>query len=1108
MSPSRTFILRPVATSLLMAGILLTGFVAYRQLPVSALPEVDYPIIQIVTFYPGASPDVMASSVTAPLERQFGQVPGLQQMTSVSSDGSSVITLQFNLSLNIDVAEQEVQQSINASGTYLPADLPTPPIYSKTNPADAPILTLALTSKDIPLSQVEDLADTRLAPKISQLPGVGLVSITGGQKPAVRIQANPSQLASYALNMEDLRTALVAANVNQAKGNFDGPHQAYQIGANDQLLSSADYSGLVIAYKNGAPVKLTDVATISDSVENARQAAWMNKVPAVIVNIQRQPGANTIEVVDQIHKLLPQLTTTLPASVKVATLTDLTTTIRASVADVEFELMLTIGLVVMVIFLFLRSLSATIIPSVAVPLSIVGTLGVMYLLGYSLNNLTLMALTISTGFVVDDAIVMIENIVRYIEMGDAPMEAALKGAEQIGFTIISLTISLIAVLIPLLFMGDIVGRLFREFAVTLSVTILMSAVVSLTLTPMMSARLLKHNPEATQGKLYRWSEDMFNKAIEFYGRTLKFVLRFQTITLLIAVATLALTVVLFYEIPKGFFPIQDTGVIQGVTEAAQSVSFSEMSRLQQQVAASLLKDPAVESLSSFIGIDGTNTTLNSGRVQINLKPLDQRKISASDVIRRLQPDLAKISGITLYMQPVQDLTVDDRVSRTQFQYTLEDPSADELNVWAPKMVAKLKQLPQLSDVASDQQTQGVQAKLVFDRSTASRLGITASSIDQTLYDAYGQRQVSTIFTQLNQYHVILEVKPGFDQRPIDLDRLYIRSGMTNASAGSVSGGTASSGSFGPSSSATSPSAVSSQTGSSGVVSGGTSASAPASPLRFGPTQSTSAFPNGGQVPFSAFTHMDTTSAPIAITHQGQFPVTTISFNLAPDASLGDAIDAVNRLKDNLGMPASVEGSFQGTAAAFTNSLSNEPLLILAALITVYLVLGVLYESYIHPITILSTLPSAGVGALLALYITGNDFSVIALIGIVLLIGIVKKNAIMMIDFALEAERDQHLSPLDSIYQACLLRFRPIMMTTMAALLGGLPLALGSGVGSELRRPLGITIVGGLIVSQVLTLYTTPVIYLFFDRLARRFGHEPEKEQAGDQTPAATEPSHA
>jgi multidrug efflux pump len=1091
MSPSRTFILRPVATSLLMVGILLAGIVAYRQLPVSALPEVDYPIIQVMTFYPGASPDVMASSVTAPLERQFGQVPGLQQMTSVSSDGSSVITLQFSLSLDIDIAEQEVQQSINASGTYLPADLPVPPVYTKTNPADAPILTLALTSNEIPLSQVEDLTDTRLAPKISQLPGVGLVSISGGQKPAVRIQANPTQLSAYGMNLEDVRTALVAANVNQAKGNFDGLHQSYQIGANDQLLSSADYSGLVIAYKNGAPVRLTDVATVKDDIENIRQAAWMNEVPAVILNIQRQPGANTIAVVNQIQQLLPQLTSTLPASVKVTTLTDLTTTIRASVKDVEFELLLTIGLVVMVIFLFLRSVNATIIPSVAVPLSLVGTFGVMYMLGYSLNNLTLMALTISTGFVVDDAIVMIENISRYVEEGMKPMDAALKGSAQIGFTIISLTISLIAVLIPLLFMGDIVGRLFREFAVTLSVTILVSAVVSLTLTPMMSARLLKHTEESEQGRLFQASERAFESVIAFYGKTLKFVLRFQTITLLVAVATLLLTVFLYYEIPKGFFPIQDTGVIQGVTESVQSVSFGEMSRLQQEVVKTLLKDPAVDGLSSFIGIDGTNTTLNSGRIQINLKPLNQRNGSATDIIRRLQPDLAKISGITLYMQPVQDLTVDDRVSRTQFQYTLEDPNADELNSFAPKMLAKLQQLPELSDVASDQQTQGIQAKLVFDRATASRLGITASSIDQTLYDAYGQRQVSTMFTQLNQYHVVLEVQPNFGQRPLDLSSLYVRSGMAGGGGGLVSGGSAST-------------STASSAGPS-VVAGGTSATAPASPFQAGPVQSTTAFPNGGEVPLSAFTHLETTSVPITVNHQGQFPVTTLSFNLSPTASLGDAIAAVNTAKDSLAMPASIQGAFQGTAAAFESSLSNQPMLILAALVTVYIVLGVLYESYIHPITILSTLPSAGVGALLALIITGNDFSIIALIGIVLLIGIVKKNAIMMIDFALEGERQRGMKPEDAIYEACLLRFRPIMMTTMAALLGGLPLALLSGTGAELRRPLGITIVGGLILSQLLTLYTTPVIYLFFDRLAARFSHRHQEAPAKKPKPGTSKP---
>jgi len=1096
-SPSRTFILRPVATSLLMIGILLAGGVAYEQLPVSALPEVDYPTIQVVTFYPGASPDVMASSVTAPLERQFGQVPGLQQMTSTSSDGSSVITLQFNLSLSIDVAEQEVQQSINASGTFLPTDLPIPPVYNKTNPADTPILTLALTSKTEQLSKVEDLADTRLAPKISQLPGVGLVSISGGQKPAVRIQVNPTVLASYGLNMEDLRSAIVAANVNQAKGNFDGAHQSYQIGANDQLLSSDDYRPLIVAYRNGAPVKLSKVADIIDDVENVRQAAWMNEVPAVIVNIQRQPGANIIQVVDRIKTLLPTLTATLPTSIQVSILTDRTNTIRASVEDVQFELMLTIGLVVLVIFLFLRNLSATIIPSVAVPLSLVGTFGVMYLLGYSLNNLTLMALTISTGFVVDDAIVMIENIVRYIEEGEEPLRAALKGAEQIGFTIISLTISLIAVLIPLLFMGDIVGRLFREFAITLAVTILVSAVVSLTLTPMMCSRLLKHKPDQAQGRLYRASERAFEAVIALYGKMLRFVLRWQTATLLVAVGTLVLTVYQFWTIPKGFFPIQDTGVIQGVSEAAQTVSFPEMSNLQQQLTKVILTDPAVDNLSSFIGIDGTNTTLNSGRILINLKPLAERKISASDVIRRIQPQLAKVAGITLFMQPVQDLTVEDRVSRTQFQYTLEDPSADELNTYAPQMLARLKELPDLADVATDQQVQGLRARLVFDRDTAARLGITPATIDQTLYDAYGQREVSTIFTQLNQYHVVLEVQPAFQQNPYDLRNLFIRTAA--GSGGSATSGLVAGGSASTTNTISSAPAFSTST----AVSNTNTASAAASNsnLGGGAIASSSVFPTGGQVPLGAFTHVQTQAVPITVNHQGQFPVITLSFNLAPNASLGDAVAAVNRVKDELNMPQSIQAAFQGTAQAFQASLANEWVLILAALVTVYIVLGVLYESYIHPITILSTLPSAGVGALLALNVTGADFSVISLIGIVLLIGIVKKNGIMMIDFALEAERKEGMQPVEAIYQACLLRFRPIMMTTMAALLGAVPLALGTGTGSELRRPLGITMIGGLLISQMLTLFTTPVIYLFFDRLARRFSRHPEVDPGMEPVPA-------
>jgi multidrug efflux pump len=1022
MSPSRPFILRPVATSLLMGGLLLVGAVAYKQLPVSALPQVDYPTSQVTTYYPGASPEVMASSVTAPLERQFGQVPGLNQMTSTSSSGSSNITLQFALDLNIDVEEQQVQAAINAAGTFLPTSLPNPPIYSKTNPADAPIITLALSSDTMALNQVEDYADTRFAQKISQLPGVGLVSISGGQKPAVRIQANPMALSSYHLNLEDLRAAISAANVNLAKGNFDGLRNSYTIGANDQLLTGKDYKPLVVAYRNGAPVTLSEVATVVDDAENVKLAAWMNETPAVIVNIQRQPGANIIEVVDRVKRLLPTLQASLPTSIDVKVLTDRTITIRASVEDVQFELILTVGLVVMVIFLFLRTLAATVIPSVAVPLSLVGTFGVMYLLGYSLNNLTLMALTISTGFVVDDAIVMIENIARYIEEGMAPMEAALKGSEQIGFTILSLTVSLIAVLIPLLFMGDIVGRLFREFAMTLAVTILISAMVSLTLTPMMCARLLKHKPESEQGALYQLSERAFVAVIRFYGKTLTQVLRAQPITLIVAAGTLAATIYLFLIIPKGFFPVQDTGVILGISEAPQTISFPAMSQRQQSLAKVILQDPAVESLSSFIGVDGTNTTLNSGRIQINLKPLEDRKISASDVIRRLQPDLAKVEGITLFMQPVQDLTVEDRVSRTQFQYSLEDADPKELAVWVPRFLEKLQQIPQLRDVASDQLNGGLQAKLVIDRNTASRFGITPQLIDDTLYDAYGQRQISIMFTQLNQYRVILELKPDLQQNPDELKNIYIRSQQ------------------------------------------------------------------GGEVPLSAFTTFQAGTSPLVVNHQGQFPVVTASFNLAPGASLGDAVTAIDNAKKELAMPASVQATFQGTAAAFLNSLSNEPILILAALVTVYIVLGVLYESYIHPITILSTLPSAGVGALLALMICNTDFSVIALIGIVLLIGIVEKNAIMMIDFALEAERKEGRDPFDAIFQACLLRFRPIIMTTLAAMLGGVPLALGSGTGAELRRPLGIAIVGGLIFSQLLTLYTTPVIYLTFDRLAKRLSY--------------------
>jgi multidrug efflux pump len=1036
MNPSRPFILRPIATSLLMAAVLLIGIIGFRQLPIAALPEVDYPTMQVLTFYPGASAQVVASAITAPLERQLGEVPGLNQMLSSSSDGASVITLQFNLSLSIDVAEQDVQEAINAAQNFLPPALPMPPVYNKVNPADAPILTLALTSDTMPLSQVEDYTDTRLAEKISQLPGVGAVTISGGQKPAVRIQINPTQLASYGLNLEDVRTALTAASVDTAKGNFDGPAQSFQIGANDQITTSADYKKLVLAYKNGAPVMLTDVAKVVDGVENAELSAWMNNVPAVIVNIQRQPGANIIDVVDKIKALLPKLRATIPPVIKIAVLTDRTTTVRASVSDVEFELMLCIALVVAVIFVFLRTLAATLIPSIAVPLSLVGTFGAMYALGFSLNNLTLMALTISTGFVVDDAIVMIENITRYVEQGERPLDAALKGAAQIGFTIMSLTVSLIAVLIPLLFMGDITGRLFREFAITLSATILISAVVSLTLTPMLCAKLLKHKDESQQGRFYKESERIFEKIIDFYRRTLDWVLERRTLTLLVAVATLVLTVLLYIIVPKGFFPVQDTGEIQAVTEASQSVSFAKMAQLQQQLAATILKDPSVESLSSFIGVDGTNTTLNSGRIQINLKPLADRK-SASDVIASLRTAAAEIDGVNLYLQPVQDISVEDIVSRTEYQYSMQDPNADELASYSAKFVERLKQLPELEDVATDQQNDGRQAALTIDRPTASRLGITTQNIDDTLYDGFGQRQVSTLFTQLNQYHVILEVDPKFRVSPANLGDVYLQSAT------------------------------------------------------------------GSSIPLSTIAQVAQVKAPTLISHMGQFPATTVSFNLAPNASLGAAVKAIQKVEKDLPAPAAMEGTFQGTAQAFMSSLSNESILVLSALLTVYIVLGVLYESYIHPITILSTLPSAGVGALLALLVCGNELTVVAIIGIVLLIGIVQKNAIMMIDFALEAQRKENKSAFDAIHEACLLRFRPILMTTMAAMLGAMPLAFGHGVGSELRRPLGITIIGGLIFSQVLTLYTTPVIYLFFDGLAQRFAkwrgksasQEPREEPA-------------
>jgi multidrug efflux pump len=1031
----------------------------------------------------------MSTTVTAPLERQFGQLQGLSQMTSSSSGGTSVIVLQFNLSLAIDVAEEEVQAAINASQSLLPSILPAPPTYSKTNPADAPVLTLAITSHAMPLSQVEDLVDTRLAPKISQLNGVGLVTISGGQKPAVRIQAIPTAMSSYGINLEDLRTALTNASVNAAKGNFDGPRQDYQIDANDQLVTSDDYGKVVVAYRNGAPVMLTDVARIVNGVENNNQAAWMNQTPAVILNVQRQPGANTISVVKSIKGLMPQLEANLPTGILVTTLTDLTTAIEASVSDVEFELMLTVGLVVLVIFLFLRSLYATIIPSVAVPLSLVGTFAAMYVLGYSLDNLSLMALTISTGFVVDDAIVMIENIARYIEAGDPPMEAALKGAEQIGFTILSLTVSLIAVLIPLLFMGDVVGRLFREFAVTLAVTIIVSAVVSLTLTPMMSARILRREPKEKQGRVYRATERAFEGMIAFYGRTLKVVLRFQTVTLLVAVATLLLTVFLYIVIPKGFFPVQDTGVIQGITQAPPAISSQAMAKKQLEITKTVLDDPAVESVSSFIGADGTNVTTNSGRMSINLKPLDQRNISASDLIRRLNSRVNQVQGIQLFMEPVQNITVDDRVSRTQYQYALEDPDANELNDWTSRFVDRLKQLPDLEDVATDQQMGGLAVSLVIDRVTASRLGIAPSTIDNTLYDAFGQRQISTMYTQVNQYHVVLESEPQFQKNPNKLNQLYIQS---NASSGASGAGASSSFASSGSSSAGSNSLTTSAlyTPAANTLAPPLNAlSASSSASKGAGSAGATSSATSSAVPLSAFAHFENTTEPLAITHQGQFPAITVSFNLAPNAALGNAITAVDKAQKDMHMPPSLQAGFQGTAASFTNSLANEPLLILAALVTVYIVLGVLYESFIHPITILSTLPSAGVGAFLALLLFHQDLSVVAIIGIVLLIGIVKKNGIMMVDFALEGERKHGKNATEAIYEACLLRFRPIMMTTMAALLAGLPLALGTGFGSELRRPLGIAMVGGLLLSQALTLYTTPVIYIFFDNLSQRFAHK-------------------
>ena len=1029
MGPSALFIMRPVATTLLMLAILLVGLISYSYLPLSALPEVDYPTIQVQTFYPGASPEVMTSSVTAPLERQFGEMPGLNQMASQSSAGSSVITLQFGLDLSLDIAEQEVQAAINAAGNLLPSDLPAPPIYAKVNPADAPILTLALTSSSMALTQIEDIAETRLAQKISQIAGVGLVSISGGHRPAVRVRANVRALAALGLNIDDLRTTIANLNVNTPKGNFDGPSQAYTINANDQLTSADAYKSAVIAYKNGAPVHLTDVAELVQGAENTKLQAWVNRTPAVILNVQRQPGANVIQVVDRITALLPKLQVSMPAALSVVPVTNRTTTIRASVADVEFELALAIGLVVLVIFLFLRNIPATVIPSLSVPLSLIGTLAAMYLWGFSLDNLSLMALTIATGFVVDDAIVMIENIARYVEMGEPPLQAALKGSQQIGFTIISLTVSLLAVLIPLLFMGDVVGRLFHEFAITLAVTIVISAVVSLTLVPMLCARLLRHRPQREMGRFARGAERATESIIAAYGRGLDFVLDRQVATLIVATLTVALTVFLYIVIPKGFFPVQDTGLVQGISVAAPTASYSAMARLQQQLADAVLKDADVESLTSFIGVDGSNTTLNSGRFLINLKPRDERTETASEIIRRLQGEVNGIAGIQLFMQPVQDLSIDTAISATQYQFVLENADLTAFKEWVPKLLDKLRAIPSIADVASDMQTNGLAADITIDRATAGRFGITPSTIDNALYDGFGQRIVSTIFTQSNQYRVILEAEPAIQASLQNLNALYL-----------------------PSSTA-----------------------------------------SGGQVPLSALVHVTTRAAPLVVSHLGQFPSTTISFNLAPGASLGNAVTAIRNAEKEIQLPDSFQTAFQGAAAAFENSLSNELYLVLAAVATMYIVLGVLYESFVHPVTILSTLPSAGIGALLALMAVGAGLDVIGIIGIVLLIGIVKKNAIMMIDFALEAEREEGMAPRDAIRQACLLRFRPILMTTMAALFSALPLMLGSGTGSELRRPLGLAIFGGLIVSQVLTLFTTPVVYLLFDRIALRLGHRLDPE---------------
>ncbi|MCW2274408.1 multidrug efflux RND transporter permease subunit [Rhodoblastus acidophilus] len=1037
MNVSAPFIRRPVATTLLMIAIILAGLSAFRFLPLATLPSVDYPTIQVQTFYPGASPEVMTSAVTAPLERQLGQMPGLSEMTSASSAGASIITLQFGLSLSLDVAEQEVQAAINAANSLLPSDLPAPPIYAKVNPADAPVLTLAVTSKTLPLTQLRDISETRLAQKISQQPGVGLVSIAGGQRPAVRVKLNPAALAAYGLAVDDMRTTLANANVNIPKGSFDGPTQSSTIAANDQIANAAQYAEVVVAYRNGAPVRVKDIATVVDGPENTRLAAWADRTPAILLNIQRQPGANVIATVDSVRKLLPQLLSDLPAGMDVAVLTDRTTTIRASVADVEFELILAVILVVAVIFLFLRTLPATLIPSLSVPLSLIGTFGIMYLLGFSLDNLSLMALTISTGFVVDDAIVMIENIARYVERGDSPMQAALRGSAQIGFTIISLTVSLIAVLIPLLFMQEVVGRLFHEFALTLAITIIISAIVSLTLVPMLCARLIKRKPDSERGWFDLGAERVINGMISGYARMLDVVLRHQFATLMVAIATLGVTVALWVAIPKGFFPQQDTGVIQAMSEGPQDVSFPEMVRLQGELAEIILKDQDVASLSSFVGVDGGNLTLNSGRFLINLKPQGQRKDNIAEIIRRLTKAASEIPDAKLYMQPAQDLTIDASVTRAQYKFVLENANSKLFKEWAPKLTERLRQSPELADVANDMQQGGAALDLVVDRDAAARFGVTMASIDNVLYDLFGQRIISTVYSQSNQYRVILEGDESVRTSLKGLDSIYLPS---NASA------------------------------------------------------------TNRQTPLSALVTMKQRNGPLVVTHLAQFPATTISFNLAKGVSLGEAVEAVDRAAKDIGLPDSFLLAWQGAAAAFKSNVVNQLLLIMAAIATMYIVLGVLYESFVHPVTILSTLPSASVGALATLMLFGYDLDIIAVIGIILLIGIVKKNAIMMIDFALEAERDEGLPPVEAIRQACLLRFRPILMTTLAAILGALPLMLGNGVGHELRQPLGYAIVGGLVVSQILTLFTTPVIYLYFDRLAQRLGGGQRHEPTDDALP--------